>query len=145
MVMMNSQIETSTRGGILEISGTCPTGMADYGLVLHDVTALLDQCPPAGVLLDLRLWRERPSTTATYWQVWTYPPSLRRVPIAVVDHKEHEAISSSHENTAANRGFLIWHFNEIDQARDWLMSQVGASKTRERRAYARVAAHSPIV
>jgi hypothetical protein len=121
----NYQISASVNEGILEIIFTGEITGYDVNKLHNDVIMIIKEEKPRGVLNDLRALKGRYENFAdAYFRTRDIPRNTIRIPSAVVDTPKDTEYQSFYETTAANAGILIKWFNDIEEARAWLKSQI---------------------
>ena len=113
-------IDCSWKDDILRIVITGHTTVRNAGAIAQEVITLAAAQRATRLLIDARNLQGRLGITDTYFHVRDYPAEMPRTRTAVVDLAENEPYWSFHETAAANIGFALRYFVDVDAAGAWL-------------------------
>lgn len=114
------QVDVSSNEDMLLFVITGHTSTEAAAAAAQAVFKAVNERRPTKVLIDCTKVMGRLSVVDTYFHVREYPFQSYRAKVAVVDNAEHVDYDSFHETTAANVGFYIKFFRDIDEALKWL-------------------------
>lgn len=115
------QIGVSWNEDILEIAITGQALKQNARKIALDIFKVFSEHRPGKVLINCTKVVGRLSTTDTYFHVRQYPSEHHQpTRLAVVDLPENESASSFQELAAANVGYPLKFFTDIDKAVKWL-------------------------
>lgn len=116
------QLTSSVNEGIVEIIITGELSAEDIDNIRSKVIEIIRESDARGILTDVRAATGPHNIIDAYYRVRTFPPDIRTVPYAIIDTLEDQEYMLFFETTAANAGWRIKWFTDVESARIWLKS-----------------------
>lgn len=122
---MEYQITSSIVDARLELTLSGHSTVGNAETIAREVIEKIKEAGQGDVLIDVRNIRGRLGFVKTYYLIRALPETDQSEKTAVVDLEENRPSFEFHELTAANAGYHIRFFTDMEEARQWLAGATG--------------------
>jgi hypothetical protein len=118
------QISSSVHEGIVEIVITGELTSTAFNKLHVEAIEIIRELNAKAVLCDIRALKGPHEFGEAYFRVRNMPQDIKSLSAAIVELPNDKAYQSFHEDAAANVGWPLKWFTDIDAARAWLKSKL---------------------